>query len=333
MSVPIGEWQWNKNTQRLTLSLVPPALGRLLSGDWALDDLSNVLDGLSRQRLRAGLNTPNGDVALELSTAEGSVVHLAGGAVDDYWSRGVILSVGQDASAKNTQVVELLPVFQPILCLRSRRVEGFEALARWEGEDRAGAPVGDTQGLASSMLIHAAESLVGFRRAARNDNLFVQVNITSLDLEDDQLIGLISALRSGHRLAPGSIRLELTEQDALRDTQQTLNRLNDLKAAGAGIVLDDFGSGHSSFQWLADLPADALKVDASLIQQIDNPRVETILEALTLMARRLGMTSTAEGVEDETMMPRLRTLGFDHAQGFALGRPMSVSKAEAFLSA
>jgi EAL domain-containing protein (putative c-di-GMP-specific phosphodiesterase class I) len=333
MSVPIGEWQWNKSTQRLTMSLVPPSLERLLSGDWALDDLSNVLDGLSRQRLRNGLETSDGDVALELVTADGSVVHLAGGAVDDYWSRGVILSVGETAGEPEDSVVELLPVFQPIVCLRSHRVEGFEALARWEGEKGAQTPVGDTQGLAPSMLIHAAESLVGFRKVARNSNLFVQVNITSLDLEDGELIDLITALQSGHKLAPGSIRLELTEQDALRDTQQTLNRLHDLKAAGAGIVLDDFGSGHSSFQWLADLPADALKVDASLIQQLNNPRVETILEALTLMARRLGMSSTAEGVEDTAIMPLLRTLGFDHAQGFALGRPMSVSKAEAFLTA
>lgn len=333
MSVPIGEWQWNKSTQRLSMSLVPPPLERLLSGDWALEDLSNVLDGLSRQRLRRGLETPNGDVALELVTAEGSIVHLAGGAVDDYWSRGVILSVGERTGAQEDSVVELLPVFQPIVCLRSHRVEGFEALARWEGHEGAHNPVGDTQGLASSMLINAAESLVAFRKVARNQNLFVQVNITSLDLENGELIDLISALRSGHKLTPGSIRLELTEQDALRDTQQTLNRLHDLKAAGAGIVLDDFGSGHSSFQWLADLPADALKVDASLIQQIDNPRVETILEALTLMARRLGMTSTAEGVEDQAIMPLLRTLGFDHAQGFALGRPMSVSKVETFLSA
>lgn len=333
MSVPIGEWQWNKSTQRLTLSLVPPSLGRLLSGDWALEDLNNVLDGLSRQRLRSGLDTANGDVALELVTAEGSVVHLAGGAVDDYWSRGVILSVGESTVAADDAPVELLPVFQPIICLRSRRVEGFEALARWEGQTGGQNPVGDTQGLASSMLISAAESLVNFRRAARNPDLFVQVNITSLDLEDGQLVDLISALQSGHKLQPGSIRLELTEQDALRDTQQTLNRLHDLKAAGAGIVLDDFGSGHSSFQWLADLPADGLKVDASLIQQINNPRVETILEALTLMARRLGMTSTAEGVEDEAIMSTLRTLGFDHAQGFALGRPMSVNSAEEFLRA
>lgn len=331
MSVPIGEWKWNRGNHRLTLSLVPPALSRSLSGEWTLEDLSYVLDGLSRQRLRAGLNSPDGDVAVEISTAEGSVVHLAGGVVDDHWSQGVILSVGEDPRGKETPVMELLPVFQPIICLRTRRIEGFEALARWEGDGEGGSPVGDTQGLASSMLIQAAECLVHFRKAAQSPNLFVQVNITSLDLEDDQLVALISALLSGHDLAPGSIRLELTEQDALRDTQQTLNRLNDLKAAGAGIVLDDFGSGHSSFLWLADLPADALKVDASLIAQIDNPRVETILEALTLMARRLGMSSTAEGVEDETLLARLRTLGFDHAQGFALGRPMTASKVEEFL--
>ena len=332
MSAPIGEWQWNRTTQRLTLSLEAPAISRLLSGEWALDDLSNVLDGLSRQRLRNGLETPNGDVSLELVTAEGQVVHLAGGAVDDGWSRGVILSIGEDESKEMQDRVELLPVYQPILCLRSRRVEGFEALARWEGEEGLQSPVGDTKGLATSMLIHAVEALNRFRKISHTDGLFVQVNITSLDLADEQLVDLISALQSGHNLAHGSIRLELTEQDALRDTEQTLSRLHDLRAAGAGIVLDDFGSGHSSFQWLADLPADALKVDASLIAQIDNPRVETILEALTLMARRLGMTSTAEGVEDETMMPRLRTLGFDHAQGFALGRPMSIKKMEAFLT-
>lgn len=329
----IGEWRWNRSTKRLTLSLVPPDLGRLLSGDWALDDLNHVLDGLSRQRLKSGLETADGDVALELVTAEGQVVHLAGGIVDETWSQGVVLSVGKDLRGESSELVDLVPVFQPILCLRSRRVEGFEALARWGTEEGGHSPVGDTKGLATSMLIHAADALKSFRKVVRSESLFIQVNITSRDLVDGQLVDLISALRSGHDLAPGSIRLELTEQDALRDTEVTLSRLQDLRAAGAGIVLDDFGSGHSSFQWLADLPADALKIDASLIRQIANPRVETILEALTLMARRLGMTSTAEGVEEESMMARLRTLGFDHAQGFALGRPMSVSQMEAFLEA
>lgn len=333
MSAPIGEWQWNRTTQRLTLALEPPALGRQLSGEWALEDLSNILDGLSRQRLSSGLDTPNGDVALELVTAEGLEVHLAGGRVDDVSSRGVILSVDNEGSDDLSGLVELLPVFQPIVGLRSRRVEGFEALARWGTESGRQAPVGDNRGLASSMLLQAADALASFRRVSGIDTLFMQVNITSLDLADGQLVDLISALQSGHKLAPRSIRLELTEQDALRDTEQTLNRLQELREAGAAIVLDDFGSGHSSFLWLADLPADALKVDASLIQQIENPRVETILEALTLMARRLGMSSTAEGVEDEALMGRLRTLGFDYAQGFALGRPMAVNQMEKFLRA
>jgi EAL domain-containing protein (putative c-di-GMP-specific phosphodiesterase class I) len=180
------------------------------------------------------------------------------------------------------------------------------------------------------MLIHAAEALTTLRAASGNEKLFTQVNVTSHDLKDTQLVELITELQNGHGLAPKSIKLELTEQVALRDTSQSLERIKQLREAGAGIVLDDFGSGHSSFQWLADLPADSLKVDASLIAQMDNRRVETILEGLTLISRRLGMTSTAEGVEDASMMARLRTLGFDHAQGFALGRPMTVNKAEAF---
>lgn len=333
MSAPIGEWQWNRTTRRLTLALQPAVLGRQLSGDWAIEDLGHVLDGLSRQRLQTGLDTPNGDVGFELITAEGEAIFLAGGPVDDVRSRGVILSVAETAEIGSEPGASLLPVFQPIVCLRSQRIEGFEALARWQGNDFQQRPVGDTTGLATSMLIFAADALSRFREIARNPNLFVQVNITSHDLADAQLVDLVSAIRSGHDLAPGAIRFELTEQDALRDTEQSLQRLHELRDAGAGIVLDDFGSGHSSFQWLADLPADALKVDASLVQQINNPRVETILEALTLMARRLGMTSTAEGVEDLAMLTRLRTLGFDHAQGFALGRPQPAEDAEALLSA
>lgn len=331
MSATIGEWQWNKATRRLTLELQPTALGRQLSGDWAIEDLGHVLDGFSRQRLQTGLSTPNGDVGFELITAEGEAIFLAGGPVDDVRSRGVILSVSETTELGSEPGANLLPVFQPIVCLRSQRIEGFEALARWQGSDQQQRPVGDTKGLATSMLIFAAEALSKFQETARNPNLFVQVNITSHDLSDAQLVDLVSAIRSGHDLAPGTIRFELTEQDALRDTEQSLQRLHELRDAGAGIVLDDFGSGHSSFQWLADLPADALKVDASLVQQIDNPRVETILEALTLMARRLGMTSTAEGVEDLAMLTRLRTLGFDHAQGFALGRPQPAEEAEALL--
>ncbi|MEL7109982.1 MAG: EAL domain-containing protein [Pseudomonadota bacterium] len=333
MSEPVGEWEWNKSTKRLTLALEPPDLNRLLTGDWTLDDLSHVLDGLSRQRLHTGFDSPSGDVALELVTAEGKTVHLAGGRVDEQWFRGVVLSVDASSARDLGELRDLIPVFQPIVGLRSGKVEGFEALARWGTEDGLQAPVGDRKGLASAMLIYAAEALNSFRSVVKSNRLFMQVNITSLDLADGQLIDLIEALRSGHDLEPKAMRLELTEQDALRNTEQTLYRLNDLRTAGAGIVLDDFGSGHSSFQWLADLPADALKIDAGLIQQITNPRVETILEALTLMARRLGMTSTAEGVEDVAMMGQLRTLGFDHAQGFALGRPMSVNQLEAFLKA
>ena len=104
-----------------------------------------------------------------------------------------------------------------------------------------------------------------------------------------------------------------------------------LKAVGAGLVLDDFGTGHSSFAWLADLPADSLKIDHGLTCRLGQLRIDTILTTITLLASRLGMTSTAEGIENKDDAVKLRGLGFDHVQGFAFARPMSAEAAAAFL--
>ena len=87
-------------------------------------------------------------------------------------------------------------------------------------------------------------------------------------------------------------------------------------------MLDDFGSGHSSFSWLADLPADGLKIDPALTRRIGEPRTDAILGAVSNLAHSLGMTITGEGVEADWQLEALRRLGFDYAQGFAFSRPM-----------
>ncbi len=332
MGYPIGEWIWDASTERLGLSISEGPLKSVLNGAWSLQDVGKVLDGLSHKALTDALEMCDTQVGVDLQTAEGARIHLAGASIGANTTRGVILSSVSGESVSAAPSSGLAPSYQPIIDLRTQAVAGFEALARWEdGKARSPEALAEAQALASNMLIKAAEALVCFRSISGAQNLFMHVNVTSMDLVDENLTNLVSALCSGYDLASGSLRLELTEQAALRDTEQSLKRIQDLKAVGAGLVLDDFGSGHSSFLWLADLPADSLKIDASLIQQLDNPRVETILEALTLMSRRLGMTVTAEGVEDIEMMPKLSRLGFDYAQGYALGRPLPVDGMEAFL--
>ena len=94
------------------------------------------------------------------------------------------------------------------------------------------------------------------------------------------------------------------------------------RAAGAGIVLDDFGAGHSSFAWLAELPADGVKLDPKLARMIRHPRAARIVTALTSLIRGLGMTVTAEGIEDTDVAGDLRAIGCDYVQGFAYDLPI-----------
>ncbi|MEO0982169.1 MAG: EAL domain-containing protein [Pseudomonadota bacterium] len=226
---------------------------------------------------------------------------------------------------------ELTPAFQPILDISSGLIAGFEALARWRGStpDRAL----EDPALAPHMLMRSAEALSDWRRETGRADLFANVNLTAFDLIAPELPVLIEELVRGFDLGPGQLRIEITEQAAISDLDAALEAVAIVKQAGVGLILDDFGTGHSSFAWLADLPADGLKIDHELTARLGQPRADTIMEAITLLAARLGMTATAEGVETREAVKPLRALGFQYVQGFAFGRPMTTSDAAAYLKA
>jgi EAL domain-containing protein (putative c-di-GMP-specific phosphodiesterase class I) len=178
------------------------------------------------------------------------------------------------------------------------------------------------------MLIQSAEVLAHLRKICHRDDLFMHVNVTARDLAQSSTVTLIEALMLGHDLPDKALRIELTEQAALRNRDEAVAAALAMKHFGAGLVLDDFGSGHSSFSWLAELPVDSLKIDPELTRRLGDPRTDTILQTVTLLAERLGMQSTAEGVENREDAARLRVLGFDFVQGYAFGRPMSAKALE-----
>ncbi len=343
MSKPIlsqaqGSWHWQGATGRLRIEAPAGTLLSEISGDWTVDALEKMLEGLSRGRLGKALSIENGTaVRCPLRLSSGRDIHLVGAFVSDSDARGMLL-VGEDVREIDPADLQpgpdLAPVYQPIISLRDGRVVGFEALARWDGRDLTTPPSRyEDTALASNMLIRAAESLSRLRKEAGRPDLFMHVNLTARDLMKSTIPALLEALMSGYDLPERAIRIELTEQAALRDESRTLAAAQALKAAGAGLVLDDFGTGHSSFAWLADLPADSLKVDQGLTSRLGQPRADTILSTITLLAARLGMSSTAEGVERRQDGVRLRALGFDHAQGFAFARPMPAEEALTFLKA
>ncbi|MAN45891.1 MAG: EAL domain-containing protein [Alphaproteobacteria bacterium] len=332
---PQGSWHWFAPTRRLVIEAGNGSALSELAGDWTLDAIEQMFEGLSRGRLAQAFSDNEGPVRCALRLSRGEDIHLVGAFIGDAEAHGLLLSGSEFSDMDPSDLKpgpDLHPVFQPIVSLANGRIAGFEALARWDDGDVKAPPSRyEDEALASNMLIRSAETLSKLREASGRDDLFMHVNLTARDLARNALPALVEALMNGYGLPERAIRIELTEQAALRDENHALAAVMALKAVGAGLVLDDFGTGHSSFAWLADFPADSLKVDHGLTRRLGQYRTDTILGAITLLASRLGMTTTAEGVENKEDAARLRSLGFDYAQGFAFARPMDEEAALKFL--
>ena len=334
----LGQWWWDAEASRLRIEPDEGAGLADISGTWTLDALGAVLDGLSRSRLERALDPARRSErarACALGLSNGGAVRLVGefddqgGASGEIFHDGAVNRWGEAMPGPGLEAV-----FQPIVSLATGEIAGFEALARWDGASPAEddtANGASHEALAPNMLIRASEALADWVKQGAGRDKFVNVNLTGHDLARDDLPDLVAALVSGYRFEPGQLRLELTEQAALRDAGKAVEVAEALKSVGAGVILDDFGSGHSSFSWLAALPADGLKIDPELTRQLGNPKVDVILETVTLLASRLNMSATAEGIEDLKQIGLLRSLGFHYAQGFAFSRPMTPDDALALL--
>lgn len=333
----LGEWSWDAQSSRLAIHVDATVGYREIDGVWTLQSISKVLAGLSHQRLHhlfSEQQTADGPISCRLKLSTGKSLTLAGEFAVDGSASGILMRHCEvEEWLADPSGAELEAAFQPIVSLRTGEIGGFEALARWP-RARAGHPYSpEDRGLATSMLMRASEALSSWMRDAKRCDLFVNVNVTAPDLAEESLVALVADLIAGHDFSPGQLRIELTEQAALRDPERALQTVEALKEAGAGVVLDDFGTGHSSFEWLESLPADGLKVDADLIRKLDRPRMQTILKAVTGLAHELGLSTTAEGVEDLETVGRLKALGFDFVQGFAFSRPLPAQQAGQLLKA
>lgn len=336
----LGQWRWDSDALKLIISVEASSGFEGLNGAWTLSSIGHVLDGLSRRRLYDLLtDVPGREAAAlcQLRLADGRTVRLVGSYEAGGGARGVLMrDIETSIDGRDDPGPDIDPVFQPILALESGEIAGFEALARWQdGKGQLSSPMDRLQdaGLASVMLVRACEALSGWQKTCANRLLFVNVNVTAQDLSKEGLPGLVKDLVEGHGFEPGQLRVELTEQAPLRDEDAALTAAKALKAAGAGLILDDFGSGHSSFAWLEALPADGLKVDSELIARLSSERMQAILASVTALAAQLGMSATAEGVERLEDVALIRRLGFGYAQGFAFARPLSGPDALALLKA
>ena len=226
---------------------------------------------------------------------------------------------------------ELQLYYQPKIDLRSGRCLAAEALLRWPHKQHGFVPPGELIAYAEqTMLIDditrwAVEKAASQTAAWRKQypDFQTAVNLSARNLESGQLASDIRLVLEQCHLPPEALQVEITETAIMYDPERSAHVLQELKAIGISIAVDDFGAGQSSLTYLASLPVDEIKLDRALVSEINRkPRYDHVVCSAIELGHRLGMTVTAEGVEAEAIAERLKAHGCDLAQGFLFGRPM-----------
>ncbi len=238
---------------------------------------------------------------------------------------------------------ELLVHYQPILDLRTERIVGFEALARWQHPGRGLVLPVDFIALAEesdliialgrTVLEKACRQAQAWRKHWPDENLVMSVNLSPRQFADPELATGIAEVLRLTGLEPCALELEITESSAMDRSEVSLGILQQLRALGVRIVLDDFGTGYSSLAYLRHLPLDTIKIDRSFVTDLDvqDPNVG-IVRAVVSLAHGLGVSVVAEGIETEEQARRLRELGCDMGQGYTWAHPADAIRTGKFVA-
>lgn len=223
--------------------------------------------------------------------------------------------------------------FQPIVDLRDGKVLGFEALARW-----CDAELGQ---VSPSVFIPLAEERafieplteVLLKKAARAalswpKDVFLSFNLSSAQLMDPATSFNILAILNRVGLDPRRLELEITETAMMSDPDTAQRIVDELRAVGTRVSLDDFGTGQSSLGRLRNFTFDKVKIDRSFVSEITTDRPsEHIIKAILAMCDGLDLKVVAEGIEEEAQAKKLRALGCWSGQGYLYGKPMAADQA------
>lgn len=227
---------------------------------------------------------------------------------------------------------ELTLAYQPKWNLRTERIEGAEALLRWQ-HPRLGnispsefIPLAEETGLINPLGEWVMQTACAQNRAWQQAGLPafpISINLSAKQLRSGRLVGLVRRVLEQTGLDGRYLDLELTESVLIHDLEATTEVLVQLKMTGVGLSMDDFGTGYSSLGYLMRLPFDTLKLDRSFISGLGRrPHARTLTQAIITLAHNLGLKVVAEGIETEGQFGFLRESGCDQGQGYYFSAPV-----------
>jgi diguanylate cyclase (GGDEF)-like protein/PAS domain S-box-containing protein len=230
--------------------------------------------------------------------------------------------------------------YQPKINLQNMRLEGMEALIRWNNPELGRVfpdmfiPIAEETGLivpiGQWVLKQACEDLKKWRRMGYNLKVAVNLSFKQFIQKDLYMSVRNCLIETG--VEPHHLELEITESTIMVDTENTRDILNKLSSLGITFAIDDFGTGFSSIGYLTRIPVDTIKIDKSFIQDIEQSEdALSVVRSVIQLSANLGLTVVAEGVETETHLRLLRELHCDMGQGYYFSRPIPAAEFEKLL--
>ena len=230
---------------------------------------------------------------------------------------------------------DLYICYQPLIDLKTGNVTSVEALTRWH--HKLAGPIspdifiplaeqtGHIHALTNRVLNHTLQRLYAWRQDGINIDL--AVNLSMFNLHDEGFPLQVSRLLDNWSIIPDQLILEITEGVLMYEPKLAISVLEKLHDLGIKLALDDFGAGYSSLSYLASMPISELKIDRSLVVDIDkNSKNAMIVRSTIELAQKLGMKIVAEGVEDMVVCNMLKEYGCDFGQGYFFGKPVDEFK-------
>jgi diguanylate cyclase len=279
-------------------------------------------------RFRSALATLTGDDAEDFALPDAVATRQDAGAFDKIRLENELRAALERG--------ELEVRIQPIEEIESGTIAGYEALVRWQHPERGAVSPAEFIRLAEEtsliipigdyVLAKVCDMLAEFRRRGVKPLPFIALNVSARQLDDPKLVDRIIAELGKRSLTPDRLKIEITESLVL-DHGRVAEVLARCHAAGMHVALDDFGTGYSNLGPLLTLDFDQIKLDQSFVRALDRPRGVAMVGVIVAMARALGCSLVAEGVEKREQREILHRLGCRYAQGWLVGKPLTLADA------
>lgn len=239
---------------------------------------------------------------------------------------------------------EMQVVYQPIVHLESGNLMGFESLLRWNHPTRG--PVspavfipiaeeaGQIQRLGFWIIERVCKQISMWNRQYPGfGDVYVSVNVSRRQLLEAQFAERVSALLHANGVEARNLHIEVTEGSVMHGDGRVIETLSRLRVMGCRILMDDFGTGHSSLSCLHRFPIDVLKIDRAFVETMNNNRdYAAVVQAIVALAHNLRVRVVAEGVETAQQVAQLQALDCDYAQGYLFSRPVAAEQASAIIA-